>query len=365
MMTAAVLLMGTVFLPMQVQAEEDPASEAGTAAAIAGHVQTRAQTRAQAAHPGITVIVLDPGHGGTIEEDLGAQYAPYSEKNMTLLVAAYMYQELAQYDNVAVYMTRTTDTPVSLRQRVDFAAAVNADFLFSIHFNAREYHDQFGSEVEISAFGDAYQSGATFAQLELAQLQGLGLYPRGARVKLSHSGKSDYYGIIRRAAAAGIPAVIAEHCYLDHEPDRTFLSAPDALAKLAHADVTALAQYLHLKSTALGVDYTNFTYPEAPMPKDVMAEDVTPPELDAIQNAVYQETTGQAVVNFLAEDSDSPIVYCNYSLDGGATWSEIYPVNRAGKEQAITIPAKRGDTVMIRVHNLYNYYTTSAPFVVQ
>ena len=55
------------------------------------------------------VIVIDPGHGGTGERNLGAQYNGFSEKEMTMQVATAMKEELEKYDNVTVYLTRTTD----------------------------------------------------------------------------------------------------------------------------------------------------------------------------------------------------------------------------------------------------------------
>ena len=54
---------------------------------------------------GETVIVLDPGHSA-VSGDLGAQYPPYNEGQMTLELAQYIAGELSQYDNVKVYLTR-------------------------------------------------------------------------------------------------------------------------------------------------------------------------------------------------------------------------------------------------------------------
>lgn len=65
----------------------------------------------------------------------------------------------------------------------------------------------------------------------------------------------------RRSTNYNMPAVITEHCFLDNENDRKFLAQPDSYQKLAHADATALAQYLHLQSTALGVNYSGYARP--------------------------------------------------------------------------------------------------------
>ena len=79
------------------------------------------------------VIVIDPGHGGDNE---GTLEGPAQEKKMTMVTALAMYEELTKYDNVDVYLTHTDDVTMSLADRAQFAADRNADFLFSIHYNA-------------------------------------------------------------------------------------------------------------------------------------------------------------------------------------------------------------------------------------
>lgn len=212
----------------------------------------------QAMHNGKTVIVLDPGHGGS---DIGANYAPYVEKAMTLCTAIYLYQELSQYDNVEVYLTRTEDKDVSLTERVDFAHSVNADFLLSLHFNAVGTGEvKSGSMILPSAFGSLYSQECSYGLLNLQQLSAIGLKSHGFWTRLGRTG-ADYFGIIRRSTNYNMPAVITEHCFLDNENDRKFLAQPDSYQKLAHADATALAQYLHLQSTALGVNYSGYARP--------------------------------------------------------------------------------------------------------
>ena len=56
-------------------------------------------------------IVIDPGHGG---ENLGGEYEDYTEKEMTIVVARAMKEELEQYEGVTVYLTRDGDQELSL-----------------------------------------------------------------------------------------------------------------------------------------------------------------------------------------------------------------------------------------------------------
>ena len=62
---------------------------------------------------------------------------------MTLIVAEAMKAELEQYEGIEVYLTRTGDVDLSLEERCEFAASVNADFLFCLHFNLSGSHTLF------------------------------------------------------------------------------------------------------------------------------------------------------------------------------------------------------------------------------
>ncbi len=58
-----------------------------------------------------------------------------TEKEMTIVVARAMKEELEQYEGVTVYLTRDGDQELSLDERCEFAERVGADFLFCLHFN--------------------------------------------------------------------------------------------------------------------------------------------------------------------------------------------------------------------------------------
>ena len=78
------------------------------------------------------VIMLDPGHGGG---SIGTAPRHMGDKVMSLRLATLIRERLQENGNFAVYMTRETDTDVSLPQRAVLADRVNADLLISIHFD--------------------------------------------------------------------------------------------------------------------------------------------------------------------------------------------------------------------------------------
>lgn len=305
------------------------------------------------------IIVIDPGHGG---ENLGADHNGYIEKDITMVVAQAMYDELLKYDNVEVYLTHTEDIDMSLKERAQFAAKKNADFLFCLHFNMSVNHNLFGTEVWISAFDKYYAEGMSFGKIQIETMEELGLYSRGVKTKLMESREADYYGIIRESRELGVTCALIEHCHLDHINDEGYYETDEKLQELGRADATAAAKYLGLSSELLDVDYSDYPREEVPIPNYVVRPDATDPDVCYIEEISCDTSTGDVTFALTAQDYDSPMLYYSYSLNGGLTWSEHFPWEEGEDtlEVTINIPSGRSmPTVKFRAHNLFDRPTES------
>lgn len=309
------------------------------------------------------VIVIDPGHGG---ENEGTIENGFQEKTMTLVTAQAMYDELSLYDNVEVYLTRTEDVELSLKKRAEYAASVNADFLFSIHYNASVNHNLFGSEVWISAKAPYNGYGYQFGYVQLSTMKEMGLHLRGIKTRLKDDGVSDYYGIIRESVALSVPAVIIEHCHVDQENDSIFCDTDEELIAFGKADALSVAKYFGLKSTVLGVDYSDsITLPQASEDSPVRATliDETEPDVCVIELGYVDNQTGEINLQVTAADYDSPLIYYDYSVDGGKTYSKrtVWPESDALKGTykdtfSFSIEGVTGikPDIIFRAYNMYD-----------
>ncbi len=329
-----ILLIGTLFFPMEANANEP------------------------------VVIVIDPGHGG---ENLGGDYGDYIEKEMNMVVARAMKEELEKYEQVIVYLTHEVDVDMSLEERADFAREKNADFLFCLHFNLSVNHDFFGAEVWVPAGGEYYAKGYSFAQIQMEELTGIGLYSRGIKTRLNNKG-DNYYGILRHCSNKQIPSVLIEHCHLDHEKDQKFyMQGEEQLKEFGRLDATAVAKYFRLKSETLGVDYSDYVVPETALPEGMVEPDKTEPELCRIEVKEINQETGEATVYMEAADSDSYIMYYSYSLDGGNTYSmpDAWPRtdswNQSDRSYRFTVNLPFDEPILLktRASNGFDLWTES------
>ena len=80
------------------------------------------------------VIAVDAGHGGTNMGATGVT-SDIKEKDYTLLIAKELEKALRQ-KKAKVIMTRTTDTTLSMPERIHFLKQQNPDLLISIHLNS-------------------------------------------------------------------------------------------------------------------------------------------------------------------------------------------------------------------------------------
>lgn len=92
-------------------------------------------------------IVIDAGHGG---HDAGACAFGRKEKDINLAVALLTRKYIEQaYPEIKVYMTRSTDVFVGLRQRANFANKKKADLFISIHTNSAPSPSASGTETYV------------------------------------------------------------------------------------------------------------------------------------------------------------------------------------------------------------------------
>lgn len=93
-----------------------------------GKADTEAE--AEVANP---IIVLDPGHGGS---DPGAVGNGLRECDLTLDIANRAKNYMNANYPASVYMTRTSDSYVSLSDRTTYANNLGANFFVSMHINS-------------------------------------------------------------------------------------------------------------------------------------------------------------------------------------------------------------------------------------
>ena len=140
----------------------------------------------------LVTIVIDPGHGG---DNHGTTENGFLEKEMNMTTALAMKEELEKFEGIRVLLSHTDDKDYSLKDRAKYAKRMNADYLFSLHYNASETHNFFGSEVWISMQPVYHAYGYQFARLAMDEYEDMGMFLRGIKTRYSSKG-DDYYVII-------------------------------------------------------------------------------------------------------------------------------------------------------------------------
>lgn len=328
--------------------ENREGQEADTALSIAGR-------RTEITDAPKLRIVLDPGHGGPgtrDEQELGAIYRDTYEKYLTLEIAMAMKEELSQYGNIEVFMTRDTDRALTLKDRAAYAESVNADLLVSLHLNASLEHNFYGSEVFVSAFDKFYAEGAGVGESILKQLTDYGFVSKGVKTRLGSKG--DYYGIIRECRSLGIPALIVEHGYMDEDSDWDRLNTVEKLRNLGQRDGAGLAAYYGLEK---GRVFTELPVIEETIPTAAVQPDTTPPE--EVWYKKERQGDGRWLITLHGMERESRIMYYDYSTDGGATYSKLF-LWGTGETMEFPLNLTGEEALSFRVYNNYELRTETA-----
>ena len=215
-------------------------------------------------------IVLDPGRGGdNVGREVEYDSTKYAEKDVNLRLALFLKEELLNFENVNVLMTRDGDYNIELEDRIKIAAGNNADMLISIHNDTHGDYDEFTDGCTILSSRGIFRPELAETEQELAasilhELSAVGLTDRGILLREAENGVTyengqiaDYYAIIRNGVIQNVPSILIEHTSMDNSSDfEKYLSNDDALKKLAKADAIGIANYYGLIEKSSGDKYT-------------------------------------------------------------------------------------------------------------
>ncbi len=129
-----------------------------------------------------TVIVIDPGHGGTDSGAIGIN--GIQEKDMVLKIAKkiIVLNENLLGESYEIYLTRYSDTLISLGDRAKRTRSLHVDLFVSLHFNHSGNPNAKGVEIYVPRYGEHLQESILMAYLlQKGMKQNIGLKSRGVK----------------------------------------------------------------------------------------------------------------------------------------------------------------------------------------
>ena len=221
------------------------------------------------------IIVIDPGHGGV---DPGALGTRSREKDIVLAFSKELVKQLKATRRYDVYLTRSSDIYIPLRQRVQIARNRNADLFISIHADAIKKKNIRGlsvytlsekaSDREAAAlakkenqsdiiagvdFGDQLPE-VTNILIDLAQRDTKNASVKFAKSLISSArgktlllDRTHRFAGFRVLKAPDVPSVLVELGFITNRTDEKQLSSSKWRRRVATGMVEAIDNYFRLK----------------------------------------------------------------------------------------------------------------------
>jgi N-acetylmuramoyl-L-alanine amidase len=181
-------------------------------------------------------IYIDPGHGG---KDPGAVGNGIQEKDIALTLGKKIRDILAaEYDDLAIKMSRTGDTFPTLSDRTNDANSWGANYFLSIHCNAGG-GDGFESYIYPKSDSKTKEAQKNIHSEIMKEITGTD--DRGMKEKDLH--------VLRES---NMSALLTENLFIDTSGDAAKLKDASFLDKLARGHVDGLEKALNLKRKTSG-----------------------------------------------------------------------------------------------------------------
>lgn len=218
---SAVRIDGTLFVPLSSLDELEIQSDLDVNQKM---IQFNQEIRSPDSQPKY-VIVMDPGHGG---KDSGAKgIAGNYEKDFTLSLTNKVVNELNQYPEIEVKMTRTDDTYPTLQDRVDLANQTKGNLFLSIHANS------FAPEARGTEVFYTHENSKEFAEIVYRHLlEATGFPDRGL--------KQSQFFVTRHTT---MPAALIEVGFISNKMENTEMLKPEFQQRIAKSLADAIYEY--------------------------------------------------------------------------------------------------------------------------
>ncbi len=299
---------------------------------------------------GLKTVVIDPGHGG---KDPGAPGKSKStaEKNIVLNISKLFGDKIkAEYPDVKVVYTRSTDVFVELKERANIAKRNNADLFISVHCNSSTNSKAFGASAHILGpksnnpknTSDYFEKSKSVAQRENSvmlleddyQTSYQDFDPNSPEAVISHSllwqanygnsllfaaeydsqihqspyRVSNYTGIHQDVFyllwATNMPAALLEVGFLSNPGDYAVLSTADGQEKIAKSLFNAFKSYKEKYDASVGA-----------LPVEIEAaptvKEEAKPEVEAVEE---QKVTKSETPKVEAPKTEAPAVSKYYGI---------------------------------------------------
>lgn len=179
-------------------------------------------------------VWIDAGHGG---KDPGAVGNGLKEKDIVLEISLGIKKRLeAEYEDVQVRLSRSTDVFFELSERTNAANKANADLLVSVHCNAGGGSGGFESFRYTTAMTASVALQNILHTEIMAALKPFGVIDRGQKSANLH--------MVRESKT---PAVLTENLFIDVAADASRLKKPEVINALIDGHVKGIVKILGLK----------------------------------------------------------------------------------------------------------------------
>lgn len=170
-------------------------------------------------------IIIDVGHGGIDSGAVGVNGIQEKDIVMKIALEILRVNELSE-KALSIYLTRYSDTLISLSDRTKLTKALKADLFVSLHCNHSKNKNATGIEVYASKIQGEYAKESVFVGylIEKALCTTVGYRSRG--VKFAN------FQVLRETVGY-CPSVLLELGFLSNRDEENYLSSRKGLAKIA------------------------------------------------------------------------------------------------------------------------------------